>query len=64
FVIQGANDPRVNIDEADQIVERLRENGVEVPYMVKYNEGHGFQNEENRFEVYKAMLGFLQKYMS
>lgn len=63
FVIQGANDPRVNIDESDQIVRALRERGVDVPYMVKYDEGHGFHNEENRFESYKAMLGFLSKYL-
>ena len=63
LVIQGANDPRVNIDESDQIVRALRTRGVEVVYLVKYDEGHGFQNEENRFEVYKAMLGFLCKYL-
>jgi len=63
FVVQGANDPRVNIDESDQIVRSLRERGIDVPYMVKYNEGHGFANEENRFEFYKAMLGFLAKHM-
>jgi dipeptidyl aminopeptidase/acylaminoacyl peptidase len=63
FVVQGANDPRVNIDESDQIVQSLRERGIDVPYMVKYNEGHGFSNEENRFEFYKAMLGFLAKHM-
>lgn len=64
LVIQGANDPRVNIDESDQIVERLRELGVEVPYMVKYDEGHGFHNEENRFEVYRVILGFLANHLS
>ena len=63
FVIQGANDPRVNIDESDQIVRSLRSRNIDVPYMVKYDEGHGFHNEENRFEVYKAMLGFLGKYL-
>ena len=63
FIIQGANDPRVNIDESDQIVRSLRTRGVEVPYMVKYDEGHGFRNEENQFEVYKAMVGFLSKYL-
>lgn len=63
FVAQGANDPRVNIDESDQIVRQLRERGIEVPYLVKYNEGHGFQNEENRFEFYRTMLGFLGKYL-
>ncbi len=59
FVVQGANDPRVNIDEADQIVEKLRARGVHVPYMVKYDEGHGFGKEENRIDFYKAMMGFL-----
>ncbi len=63
FVIQGANDPRVNIDESDQIVRSLRDRGVEVPYLVKYNEGHGFHNEENRFESYKAMIGFFAKHL-
>ena len=63
FVIQGANDPRVNIDESDQIVRNLRAKDIDVPYMVKYNEGHGFYNEENRFEVYKAMIGFFEKHL-
>ena len=63
LVVQGANDPRVNIDESDQIVEALRARGVDVPYLVKYNEGHGFGNEENQFEFYKTMCGFLQKYL-
>lgn len=63
FVVQGANDPRVNINESDQIVEALRAKGFEVPYMVKYNEGHGFQREENRLELYKYMLGFFAKHL-
>jgi len=63
FVVQGANDPRVNIDESDQIVKSLRERSIDVPYLVKYDEGHGFLKEENKFEFYKAMLGFLYKYL-
>ena len=58
FVVQGANDPRVNIDEADQIVEGLRAKNIGVPYMVKYDEGHGFGKEENRMDLYEAMMGF------
>lgn len=61
FVVQGANDPRVKITESDQIVKALREKGFNVPYMVKYDEGHGFGKEENRIEFYKAMIGFLSK---
>ena len=63
FVVQGANDPRVNIDESDQIVENLRSRGFDIPYMVKYNEGHGFGHEENRIELYKAMMGFFAKHL-
>jgi dipeptidyl aminopeptidase/acylaminoacyl peptidase len=63
FVAQGANDPRVNIDESDQIVKALEDRGVEVEYMVKDNEGHGFYNEENRFDFYRAMEAFLSKHI-
>lgn len=61
FVVQGANDPRVNINESDQIVKALRAKGFEVPYMVKYDEGHGFGKEANRIEFYKTMMGFFAK---
>lgn len=63
FVAQGANDPRVNIAESDQIVEAIKSRGVEVEYMVKDNEGHGFRNEENRFDFYRAMEAFLKKHL-
>lgn len=61
FVIQGANDPRVNIAESDQIVTGLRAKGFDVPYMVKYDEGHGFGKEENSIDMYEATLGFFAK---
>jgi dienelactone hydrolase len=63
FIAQGAKDPRVVKAESDQMVEALRKRGIEVPYMVKDNEGHGFRNEENRFEFYEAMEKFLAKYL-
>lgn len=63
FVAQGANDPRVNIDESDQIVKALEERGIDVEYMVKDDEGHGFRNEENRFDFYRAMEKFLSEHI-
>lgn len=59
FIAQGANDPRVNKAESDQVVTALKKRGVAVEYMVKNNEGHGFHNEENRLEFYTAMEKFL-----
>ena len=63
FVVQGAHDPRVNINESDQIVRKLRDKNFDVPYMVKYNEGHGFKREENKLEFYQAMMGFFAKHL-
>jgi len=63
FVAQGANDPRVNKAESDQMVAALEKQGVKVEYMVKNNEGHGFRNEENRFEFYDKMEAFLLTYL-
>lgn len=63
FVAQGANDPRVNKSESDQMVEALRQRGVVVEYMVKDNEGHGFHNQENRFDFYRAMERFLKAHL-
>jgi dipeptidyl aminopeptidase/acylaminoacyl peptidase len=63
LIAQGANDPRVNKAESDQMVEALKARGIEVPYIVKNNEGHGFANEENRFDFYRAMEEFLGKHL-
>jgi dipeptidyl aminopeptidase/acylaminoacyl peptidase len=63
FIAQGARDPRVNIDESNQMVKALRARGIDVPYLVKDNEGHGFHNEENQFEFYEDMAKFLAKYL-
>ena len=64
FIAQGANDPRVNKAESDQMVEALRKRGVTVEYMVKNDEGHGFANENNQIDFYKAMDKFFAKHLS
>jgi dipeptidyl aminopeptidase/acylaminoacyl peptidase len=63
LVIQGANDPRVVKEESDQIVEALRNNGVEVEYLVLEDEGHGFSKKENEMEVYRKVLDFFERYV-
>ena len=64
FIAQGANDPRVKKSESDQIVEALQNAGIDVPYMVKNDEGHGFYNEENQFDFYREMEIFLNKHLN
>jgi dipeptidyl aminopeptidase/acylaminoacyl peptidase len=63
FIAQGARDPRVNKAESDQMVEALKKRGVEVQYMVKDDEGHGFRGEDNQFEFYAAMEKFFAQHL-
>jgi dipeptidyl aminopeptidase/acylaminoacyl peptidase len=63
LVAQGAQDPRVKKEESDQIVAALRERGIPVEYLVKENEGHGFANEENQFDFYRAVEAFLTEHL-
>ena len=58
FIAQGANDTRVNKAESDQMVEALKKRDIEVEYMVKNDEGHGFSNQNNQFDFYGAMENF------
>lgn len=63
LIAQGRKDPRVNVNESDQMVAALKKRGIDVPYLVKDNEGHGFHNEENKIEFYEMMEKFLQKHL-
>lgn len=63
FIAQGRNDPRVNINESNQMVDALKARGITVQYMVKDNEGHGFHNEENRLDFYNAMDKFFDEHI-
>ena len=64
LIAQGANDPRVKQHESDQIVEALENANLDVDYVLKENEGHGFSNEENILDLYGRMEKFLDKHMS
>jgi dipeptidyl aminopeptidase/acylaminoacyl peptidase len=63
FIAQGANDPRVNKAESDQMVAAFKKRGVDVEYMVKNDEGHGFHNQSNQYDFYGAMEKFLDKHL-
>jgi dipeptidyl aminopeptidase/acylaminoacyl peptidase len=63
FVVQGGNDPRVPLSEADQIVERVKSNGGGVWYLMASDEGHGFRKKNNAdFQFYATTL-FVKKYL-
>jgi dipeptidyl aminopeptidase/acylaminoacyl peptidase len=63
MVIHGANDPRVPIGEAEQIVAALRKRGVPVEYLRYEDEGHGLAKLKNRLDAYPKMTAFLDRYL-
>ena len=63
LVVQGANDPRVNKAESDQIVIALREHGFPVEYMVAPDEGHGFARPVNNMAMFASAEKFLAKHL-
>src|SRR5262245_6635832 len=63
MVVQGANDPRVNKREADQIVVALRDRNYPVEYLVAPDEGHGFARPVNNMAMIAAAEKFLAKHL-
>lgn len=63
LIAQGANDPRVPKAESEQIVEALKEKGIDYEYMLFPDEGHGFAKPENRLKFYTSAEKFLSKYL-
>jgi len=59
LVAQGANDPRVNRREAEQIVIALRDRGFPVEYLLAPDEGHGFARPINNLALFMQSEKFL-----
>ena len=63
FVVQGLNDPRVPVTEAEQMVKVIRDNGGDVWYLLGKDEGHGFSKKTNRDLYTAATALFWQEYL-
>jgi dipeptidyl aminopeptidase/acylaminoacyl peptidase len=62
MVIHGANDPRVPLSEAEQLVEALKTRQVPVEFLVFGDEGHGLVRLKNKLVAYPAIVSFLERY--
>src|SRR5262245_27040432 len=63
FVVHGANDPRVPVGEAEQIVAALRARNVPVEYLRFEDEGHGLIKRANRIKAYPEIARFLDTHV-
>jgi dipeptidyl aminopeptidase/acylaminoacyl peptidase len=63
FVVHGANDPRVPIEESEQIVDMLNEFGRPVEYRRYENEGHGLAKLANKLDAYPRIADFLDRHL-
>jgi dipeptidyl aminopeptidase/acylaminoacyl peptidase len=63
FVLHGANDPRVPVGEAEQIVAQTREQGVPVEKLIFEDEGHGISKLDNQITAYRRIVAFLDEHV-
>lgn len=63
FVIHGKNDPRVPLNEAEQIVATVRKNGTPVWYLMATDEGHGFAKKKNIDFQFYATVMFIRQFL-
>ena len=63
FVVQGKNDPRVPVTEAEQMVAAIRKNGGPVWYLLAKDEGHGFSKKKNADFQFLATLRFVEEHL-
>jgi dipeptidyl aminopeptidase/acylaminoacyl peptidase len=63
FVVQGGNDPRVPLSEADQIVAKVKGNQGAVWYLMATDEGHGFRKKNNADYQFYATILFIKKHL-
>ncbi|HEX2741527.1 MAG TPA: S9 family peptidase [Rubrobacter sp.] len=64
MVVHGKNDPRVPVGEAEQIVERVKNNGGIVEYLLYEDEGHGLARLKNRLDAYPRIAAFLEEHLA
>ena len=63
LIAQGANDPRVKIQESDQIVAAMKERNIPVTYVVFPDEGHGFSKPNNNMAFMAITETFLARHL-
>ena len=63
LVIHGANDPRVPLGEAEQMVGALRARNVPIEFLVYDDEGHGLVKLKNILDAYPKMADFLDEHI-
>ena len=63
FIVAGGNDPRVPLNEAQQMVKAVRENNKNVWYLMAKDEGHGFAKKKNVDFQFYATVMFMREYL-
>jgi len=63
FIVAGGNDPRVPVNEAEQMVKMMRENKTPVWYLMGKDEGHGFAKKKNQDFQFYATVMFMREYL-
>jgi dipeptidyl aminopeptidase/acylaminoacyl peptidase len=64
FIVQGGNDPRVPLSEAEQMRDKVKQNKGEVWYLMATDEGHGFKKKNNADIQFYSTVMFIQRFLT
>lgn len=61
FLVHGADDQRVPLEQMESLEKAFKKAGKKYKRLVKKREGHGFQKEKNKYELYEKLEKFFNK---
>ncbi|GEK08098.1 alpha/beta hydrolase family protein [Pseudoalteromonas peptidolytica] len=61
LIVHGGEDQRAPIEQAESIIDALKEAKVPHQYYLLEDEGHGFYKPEHRLKYYQKVLAFLEQ---
>ena len=63
FAVVGKNDPRVPYTESVQMMDRLKQNGMPVWFLIANDEGHGYAKKKNQQFQFYATIMFVRTFL-
>lgn len=63
FLVHGSEDVRVPMSHFEQLTQAFEKHDINYKTLVR-EEGHGFQKEENKFELYPRLVQFFNKHLN
>ena len=63
YAVVGKNDPRVPWTESRQMLDKLKNNGIQTWFLMANDEGHGYAKKKNQDFLFYSTILFVQQFL-